>query len=267
MKKLFLFVSIFTAIACQLAHARDYYGYERVGRNDSDYIYIDGVRYARVPQKEVVEAQPRFTKLSTEQADEVRFKRKVIDTRALGIRPYFGLDGAVGEVKYSGDLAKEFLNKAYKRVGVFAGLQFNQYVGLEAFYHIGNTKENNETHELTQFTTMKMKNTMDFNSYGADLMGYIPVGKAVDIVLGVGYGWYDFRGKINLSFDNSSVGTILNAKIKDKASEEAVRYTLGTQFLLNNHWAVRILGRYADFTSDDVIKNMIEVSLGLRYMF
>lgn len=69
-------------------------------RDDSDYVYLNGVRYPLVPQEEVVEIQPqdleqnyrwpRFTRLNPEQANETEFKRKVIDTKALGVRPYFG---------------------------------------------------------------------------------------------------------------------------------------------------------------------------------
>ena len=58
-KSIILLSSIFTVMVYQLAHARDYYGYERVVRDDSDYVYLNGVRYALVPQEEVVEIQPQ----------------------------------------------------------------------------------------------------------------------------------------------------------------------------------------------------------------
>lgn len=292
MKNLLSIVCLFTAIAYQSAHARDYYGYERVGRDEVEYVRYSNGRYARVPQTEVIEVQPRyqnlnynegrvsepryqrqsyqqprFTKLNAEQANEAKFKRSVIDTGTLGVRPYFGLEGAVGEVKYGDEIDKELFSKKNKRAGIFAGLQFNQYVGLEAFYHIGNTKEKTISETITDYTSMKLKDTANFNAYGLDLMGYIPVGKAVDIVLGLGYGWYDFKGKVDLNIYNSSVEENYEIKFKGKDKSEAVRFTLGTQFLLNDNWAVRLLGRYADFSSDDAIKNIMEVSLGLRYMF
>lgn len=292
MKKLFLLVSVFTAIAYQLAHARDYYGYERVGRNQPDFIEYEGEYYARVPEQSANVSQPRyqnlnynegrvsepryqrqsyqqprFTRLNAEQANEAKFKRSVIDTGTLGVRPYLGLEGAFGTTEYGNEIDKELFSKATKRMGIFAGLQFNQYVGLEAFYHIGNTKEKTISETITDYTSMKLKDTANFNAYGLDLMGYIPVGKAVDIVLGLGYGWYDFKGKVDLNIYNSSVEENYEIKFKGKDKSEAVRFTLGTQFLLNDNWAVRLLGRYADFSSDDAVKNIMEISLGLRYMF
>lgn len=266
MKKLFLLVSVFTAIAYQLAFARDYYGYEQVGRDDSDYIYINDTRYARVPEERVQRAQSRhFVRLDAEQSNEAR--RRVLNTGNWNVRPYVGIDGSFGQIKYKQELDKELLGKASKRVGAFAGLQFNQYVGLEAFYQIGNTKEKKVSPDVVSFLDVTLKDTLDFTAYGFDLMGYIPIQREMDIILGLGYGWYEFEGKIKGEAYNYINNQGYEVKFSDKVKDGAVRLSLGTQFLLDDDWAVRILGRYMYFSDDDAVKNMMELSLGLRYMF
>lgn len=250
MKNLLSIVCMFTVIAYQSAHARDYYGYERVGRDDSDYIYINNERYARVPEERVQRAQSRhFVRLDAEQSNEAR--RRVLNTGNWNVRPYVGIDGSFGQIKYKQELDKELLGKASKRVGAFAGLQFNQYVGLEAFYQIGNTKEKKVSPDVVSFLDVTLKDTLDFTAYGFDLMGYIPIQREMDIILGLGYGWYEFEGKIKGEAYNYINNQGYEVKFSDKVKDGAVR----------------ILGRYMYFSDDDAVKNMMELSLGLRYMF
>lgn len=271
MKKLLSYVCILSAIACQPAHARDYYrNYEPVGHNYSDYARVPQERYHRYerPQSEPKRYEsPRFTRLTNEQANDTPLKRKVIGETALPFRPYIGVDGAIGEIKYEDEEAKFLFNKSLKRLGVFGGLQFNQYIGLEAFYNTGNVKDKKHSTSFTEFSDLGIKDSLDFTSYGLDLLGYLPVHQSVDIILGLGYGWYKFDAKIDAEFTSYSAGVNETLKLKLKEKDEAIRFSLGAQYLINDNWALRILGRYADFSDGDVIKNMMEVSLGLRYTF
>lgn len=266
MKKLLSVVYVLSAIAYQPAQAQVYYR-EPAGHDQPQYIEYDGARYARIPQNTAYDPQPRYVRLDSEQSNNARLKREVIGTNSLNLHPYLGVEGALGKNKYTEDGDDFLFSKDMRRFGLFGGLQFNQYVGLEGFYHFGKMKDKTHSAEVTEFITLTAKDSLDFSAYGFDLMGYIPIREKIDIILGVGYGWYDFDVKMGLAFYNSTVEKAYKGRLKGKVKDEAVRFSLGTQFLLTDNWSVRLLGRYMDFSDGDAIKSMMELSLGLRYMF
>lgn len=270
MKKLLSYVCILAAIACQPAQAREYYrNYEPVGHNSSSYARVPQEKqyhYERPQHESRRHESPRFTRLTDEQVNNTNFNRKFINLGTFSLSPYIGVDVAKGENKYNESLEKYLFGKSMKRFGVFSGLQFNQYIGFEAFYNKGGMNKKSYTIEDT-FSELKLKNTMDFTSFGVDLMGDIPIFYSMDIILGLGYGWYTFNTKIDADFYNFLLKLEKEGDVKDKFKDEAIRFSLGAQYLINDKWAFRLLGRYADFLKGDVIKNMMEVSLGLRYTF
>ncbi len=191
MKNLLSIVCMFTVIAYQSAHARDYYGYERVGRDDSDYIYINNER----TEERVQRAQPRhFVRLDAEQSNEAR--RRVLNTGVGMSARMWGLTAVLGRLKYKQELDKELLGKASKRVGRLPVCQFNQYVGWRRFNQIGNTKEKRFLRMLVSFLDVTLKDTLDFTAYGFDLMGYIPIQRRWILFLGLAYGWYELRERL-----------------------------------------------------------------------
>ena len=255
MKKLSLFVCIFTAAAIQLAQAQNYY-YELVERDQPGYLeYDEG--YARVSKENL--------------NNMAKSKRKVLN---MNLHPYLGLAGSLGRAEFSkikdsddDDDFKSVFNKETMGLGGFAGLQFNQYVGLELFYQWGSTLKDKEHVERTDFARATIGSSATFEAYGVDLLGYLPVHRNIDIIFGLGYGWYDFEGKFDMSLYNSSVYYHLEKTFKDDLGKRAVRYSAGMQYLLNDNWSVRFMARYVDFTRSDIIKGMTELSLGVRYMF
>lgn len=269
MKKLLSLVCILSAIACQPAQARDYYRkYEPVGHDTPEYVDINGARYARVPQERQQRyEQPRFARLNQEQSDDIKLKREVIQINSLNVHPYLGIDGALGKGKYKKEDDEFLFGETMKRFGVFGGLQFNQYVSLEGFYTSGSMEEKTRRAAITEFAEAKITDNIDFSAYGFDLMGYLPIQRNLDIILGLGYGWYDFDAEAKFNLYNSSIDASYAGKLKGSAKDEAIRFSLGAQFWFNESWAVRLLGRYMDFSDGKVLENMMEFSLGLRYMF
>jgi len=268
MKKLLSLVCIFTAIAYQPARAQTY-SYEPAGYNQPQYIEYKGTRYVRVPQNTIYEVQPRFTEPDRELSNEPK-RRVIINT--FDITPYLGVEGALGKSKYSderrylSDIELLFSRRTW-RAGLFGGLQFNQYFGLEGFYTIGNMQDKKQDLGSSWISTTDAKNSLNFKAYGFDLLGYVPILQEIDIILGIGYGWYDFDGKVKLKNFNYFINYPITRDFKDSAKDEALRFSLGAQMMLNDHWSVRVLGRYIDFSDDEVLKEMMEFSLGLRYSF
>ena len=135
MKNLLSIVCMFTVIAYQSAHARDYYGYERVGRDDSDYIYINNERYARVPEQSTYAPQPRYQNVNYNEGrvSEPRYQRqsyqqpryydvieideadiKKVNRSLYGPRPYIGLDVGMSSMKINDQKDKY----GFKELGV-----------------------------------------------------------------------------------------------------------------------------------------------------
>ena len=54
---------------------------------------------------------------------------------------------------------------------------------------------------------------------------------------------------------------------KDSQNTTGIRIGLGAQYNVTDNVALRAMARYVKLSDDDVIKNMVEMSLGLRYMF
>ncbi len=289
MKKLILFIPLLTAITYQPAQAQSYY-YEHAGQGAHDYVIIDGERYARIPQQPAPrveipryelqrQAEPRY---ELRRVDEPRYEtRRVIETQprytkepphlkiAWDVKPYIGID--VGTTDFSFSESDEVnLDEAYntkpKFWGVVAGLKFNPYLGIEAFYQKSgdDTKKYNAA---TEFSYGSIKTSMNYKAYGADLLGYLPLTDSLEMVLGLGLAQYKFGGSVKMDVINTSVNYVYHSNEKISADSMAGRFGLGLQYNINEHWAVRATGRYVKFFDDDEFEKMIELSLGLRYFF
>lgn len=81
------------------------------------------------------------------------------------------------------------------------------------------------------------------------------------MALGLAYYDFDINGKVSH----------LNQYYEDNDNAESLgmRTGLGLQFNINTNWAIRIMGRYTTLLNNkqDYIKNISELSLGLRYLF
>ncbi|MCM1323173.1 MAG: hypothetical protein NC218_03220, partial [Acetobacter sp.] len=106
---------------------------------------------------------------------------------------------------------------------------------------------------------------------GADLLGYIPINQEIELLTSIGLAQYDFK---------TSTKTTTKENIEGKADEfyysysknakdfntNALRIGLGAQYNIENKFAIRTMAHYIKMEDTNYIKNMIELSLGIRYM-
>ena len=137
------------------------------------------------------------------------------------------------------------------------GFRFNKKVGMELFYQQAG-KEN----KGTRFNGNNIDVGVKYAAYGVDFLFYQPIDKQLDILMLLGGAYYDFD--INLAAN--VLGYSVNGNVKEESF--GMRTGLGLQFNLNRNWAVRAMAHYVTMTgSNDYVKNIMEMSLGLRYSF
>ena len=137
------------------------------------------------------------------------------------------------------------------------GFRFNKKVGMELFYQQAG-KEN----KGTRFNGNNIDVGVKYAAYGVDFLFYQPIDKQLDILMSLGGAYYDFD--INLAAN--VLGYSVNGNVKEESF--GMRTGLGLQFNLNRNWAVRAMAYYVTMTgSNDYVKNIMEMSLGLRYSF
>ena len=137
------------------------------------------------------------------------------------------------------------------------GFRFNKKVGMELFYQkVG--KEDKET----SFNGIGIDVGVKYAAYGVDFLFYQPIDKQLDILMSLGGAYYNF--------DIDVAANVLGDNINGKVREESLgmRTGLGVQFNLSSEWAVRAMAHYVTMTNgNDYVKNIMEMSLGVRYLF
>ncbi|MBP3687099.1 MAG: porin family protein [Alphaproteobacteria bacterium] len=257
MRKLLILAGIFTVLAYNNAQARYYeengYYYEERPRYERQVRYREEPKYAR--QEPI-----RYRRLSNEEVRKYE-ERQLTNTASSTIRPYIGVDIATTKMKFSsvkdedGDSFnyKEVLPASYTAYSLNAGAKFNQNFGIEAFIQ--------QSSEETKTDDWDYKEKIQFNAIGIDLIGYLPVSHELELLASLGLAQYNFNLKEEIDYDDyyewekSTLNTI------------GYRFGIGAQYNINEHIALRAMARYIKFSDDDIIKNMTELSLGLRYMF
>lgn len=249
MRKLLLLAGIFTVLAYN-AQARYY--------EDDGYYYEEQPRYE---QREVrYRNEPRYTRQSPQyrriSREEERSynERRYIENNQNTIRPYIGLDVATTSMKFEDDDYKDYLSDSHNAYSLNAGVKFNQNFGVEAFI-----QQSGEETKTDDYWGDKTKT--QFNAIGLDVIGYLPVSQELELLASLGMAQYNFSAKEEydwgdyIEWEKSTLNTI------------GYRAGIGAQFNINEHLALRAMARYIKFSDDDIIKNMTEFSLGLRYMF
>lgn len=152
MKKLILFASLFTAIACQPAHAQlyDYASEQAYGRrveHGAAYRQDGGAvryrsagegRYVRIPP-----AQREEYGYATRQRETAAGQPLITAQPVNTLRPYLGVDVGTTDIGYSGSEEKYFLKDRAMFVGGAAGLRIGRNWGVEVFYQTSNTAKKN----------------------------------------------------------------------------------------------------------------------------
>ena len=260
MKKYLLLAGVFTVCATTSAQADGWYyednGYSQPTYQEQGY-YRAEPRYVRQNQGDYRPAAPRYRQISPAEARNYRERQYTRSSSANTyttsedtnqIRPYIGVDGIYTNADMD-TIAEDYgIADTYKSLAVAAGLKFNKNFGAEIFYQ--------QSGEESEYFLPRMDITTKFNAYGIDLQGYLPISQEVELMASLGIAQYNYEVEI------SGYG------ISEKEDDDTlgIRLGVGAQYNITNHIALRGMVRYTNL-DEDYIKNLIEFSLGLRYMF
>lgn len=158
------------------------------------------------------------------------------NANALEFRPYVGAQYNLTHVNYRGAPDVDMHSGS-----VFVGTEYNKYFGTEVFYQMSSDwdKKINGT-----------KFSADFDAYGLDAYGYLPLGcdQVFAPFITAGIASYDFGKDV----DDRGLGYRLGG---------------GIQYHITNNWAIRILGRYIWTDKLDQMDHLSEFSAGIKYVF
>lgn len=256
MKKYLLLAGVFTLFT-SAAQADGWYEereYSRPYQNDG--YYEEAPRY-------IEREAPRYRQISPSEARRYRerqYTRSSYDNSYTResvnqIRPYIGVDVAMSSMDLEdndyGDYS-EYIEDSYNSISLVVGAKFNRHVGVEAF--IQQSSEEDKDYG-------EGKTTNQYNAIGVDLIGYMPVNQELELLASLGFAQYNFH--VTDEYEDS----YYEYKEKDSLNTLGIRLGIGAQFYMTDNVALRGMARYVQFSDDDIIKNMVEFSLGLRYMF
>ena len=255
MKKYLLLAGVFTLFT-SAAQADGWYEereYSRPYQNDG--YYEEAPRY-------IEREAPRYRQISPSEARRYRERKYTRSSSANTyttsedtnqIRPYIGVDVAMSSMDLEdndyGDYS-EYIEDSYNSISLVVGAKFNRHVGVEAFIQQSSEEDKNYG---------EGKTTNQYNAIGVDLIGYMPVSHELELLASLGMAQYNFN--VKEEYEDYEYWE------KDSLNTLGIRLGIGAQFYMTDNVALRGMARYVQFSDDDIIKNMVEFSLGLRYMF
>lgn len=250
MKKFLMLTGIFTVLIYNTANAREYYKddgyhYEEQPRYEQHQVrYRDDPKYTR--------QHSQYRRISKEEERNYN-ERRYIEDNPKTIRPYIGLDVATTSIKFEDEDYKDYLSDSLNAYSFNVGVKFNQNFGVEAF--IQQSSEESKKDDWGDNTKLK------YNAIGLDAIGYIPVSQDFELLASLGIAQYNFNCTEEYDYEEYTEWE------KSTLNTIGYRAGIGAQFNINEHFALRAMARYIKFSDDDIIKNMTEFSLGLRYIF
>lgn len=255
MKKYLLLAGVFTLFT-SAAQADGWYGEREYSRP-----YQNNGYYEEAPRYIEREA-PRYRQISPSEARRYRERQYTRSSSANTyttsedtnqIRPYIGVDVAMSSMDLEdndyGDYS-EYMEDSHNSLSLVVGAKFNRHVGVEAF--IQQSSEEDKDYG-------EGKTTNQYNATGVDLIGYMPVSHELELLASLGMAQYNFN--VKEEYEDYEYWE------KDSLNTLGIRLGIGAQFYMTDNVALRGMARYVQFSDDDIIKNMVEFSLGLRYMF
>lgn len=153
------------------------------------------------------------------------------------------------------------------------GARVSKYWGLEAFYETSykdNTTSQIDDHTLNAGIAgyyMMNDYLTKYHAYGVDIIGYIPVSPYFDFLASVGLANYVFENSATFAIynvDSTTLDTVVSKNFDD--DKIGWRIAAGGQFNIADGVALRAMYRYVSL-GGDVIDDMSEISLGVRFLF
>ncbi len=161
------------------------------------------------------------------------------------IRPYIGIDAIHTEASMPNELEEVGVSDSYDSLAGVIGIKFNKNFGTEIFYQQSGKEDVGIFLQATDITTQ-------FDAYGIDFQGYLPLSQELEILASLGFAQYNYSVEFNgAEYEDDTIG---------------LRMGIGAQYNLTEHIALRGMLRYTHMSDDEYIKGITEFSLGLRFL-
>lgn len=179
------------------------------------------------------------------------------DAGAAFVSPYVGADYNYSSLNF-GRESEDFYADNFNSLGVVAGVKLLSFLSVEGFYQQSENKDNTVRNHFVEGDEFSTK--LKLKSYGVDLVGDVLNLGIVEILSSVGYGYYD--ADVTNTVNINGVGGCRSF------NEEGNGFRLGIGGQINPlpSLGIRAMFRYT-VTDMDAVKNMKEVTVGVRYYF
>ena len=179
------------------------------------------------------------------------------DAGAAFVSPYVGADYNYSSLNF-GRESEDFYADNFNSLGVVAGVKLLSFLSVEGFYQQSENKDNTVRNHFVEGDEFSTK--LKLKSYGVDLVGDVLNLGIVEILSSVGYGYYDA--------DATNTVNINGVGGRRSFNEEGngLRLGIGGQINPLPSLGIRAMFRYT-VTDMDAVKNMKEVTVGVRYYF
>ena len=179
------------------------------------------------------------------------------DAGAAFVSPYVGADYNYSSLNF-GRESEDFYADNFNSLGVVAGVKLLSFLSVEGFYQQSENKDNTVRNHFVEGDEFSTK--LKLKSYGVDLVGDVLNLGIVEILSSVGYGYYDA--------DVTNTVNINGVGVRRSFNEVGIGFRLGIGGQINPlpSLVIRAMFRYT-VTDMDAVKNMKEVTVGVRYYF
>ena len=192
-----------------------------------------------------------------------------LTTNALAaeVKPFAGL--SINYSEFDGDDAgMDMVEDKLSSFTVNAGVHINRFFAIEAFYQKSTNEDKTNTgyQLIATGNPANVKTKVKFDAFGIDFKGFLPTSvNQMDVFASIGLGEYKFKETLIVS--DLVTGNTLSDKLHE--NNLGFRFGVGAQYRINNHWSLDLTGRYVkiDDGAEDVVEDMTEVSLGVKYSF
>lgn len=179
------------------------------------------------------------------------------DAGAAFVSPYVGADYNYSSLNF-GRESEDFYADNFNSLGVVAGVKLLSFLSVESFYQQSENKDNTVRNHFVEGDEFSTK--LKLKSYGVDLVGDVLNLGIVEILSSVGYGYYD--ADVTNTVNINGVG----GRRSFNEEGNGLRLGIGGQINPLPSLGIRAMFRYT-VTDMDAVKNMKEVTVGVRYYF
>ena len=179
------------------------------------------------------------------------------DAGAAFVSPYVGADYNYSSLNF-GRESEDFYADNFNSLGVVAGVKLLSFLSVEGFYQQSDNKDNTVRNHFVEGDEFSTK--LKLKSYGVDLVGDVLNLGIVEILSSVGYGYYD--ADVTNTVNINGVG----GRRSFNEEGNGLRLGIGGQINPLPSLGIRAMFRYT-VTDMDAVKNMKEVTVGVRYYF